>query len=729
METLPSAIRDCYSKLCQALREEYSLSTDQVSATPCVFAIMQEKLEPLSNSIQATQNIKAPPNVSELSLLGACDDSQQLVTDDAEIARPPTELHHKDKPFEWREPEEQPSQLMEEKLSSAPCLVHPDKDREFNLEASSPPQCPSAALTQNHDTDKQVITYASRPLSSVEIKFSDCEKALLPTVCAVEHFHSSTLGQKVIMETCHQPVTVLNSQSLREGRMPNSRIASQKMALQGYDIEVRYAQNHKMALGLDLAECQHRNREEQPSFSPLPAITPSLPSNHGCHDENLCQNRPKSFVDGWSFHHASQLQTGVGMVCVDRSIHQPNHHQSGPKTSQYAEVAAVLIAPQQAARVAIVQLAICSDSSYARYSLVSHFPMWKANGMKNARNQVVKHSELLLACDRLVVDRSMTIYLGKVKGHSQSSGPDKDGNDEANRLAKLGAEQGTPWEFQTDWLPAPQKRDVNAITRRQATEQRENPQTSGQTLHLGQKPGDADLVTMQEQNPAIQTIRQVVANLPSQGTSPVTPDETKEVQALHQTSPHLRSEKGLLVHSHNGQEPTRWVVSINHKGVMLGHTHNSPVDGHHDYRANLQTLQQATCWPPMTSDTKPNVQGCLTSRQSQPTQPLNQAPPQGRGVAFQWSNLQVNWTGPVPKSSRGSRYLLKVTCTFTKCMECLPAPKATAVTTALFKHESQCSSYMVNPSSLVALRLLLSGWVITASVAHMMYKVYPEAAG
>ncbi|XP_051560268.1 transmembrane protein 41A-B-like [Myxocyprinus asiaticus] len=47
----------------------------------------------------------------------------------------------------------------------------------------------------------------------------------------------------------------------------------------------------------------------------------------------------------------------------------------------------------------------------------------------------------------------MTVYWKKVKGHSQTSSPDKDGNDEADRLAKLGVEQGMALEFRDEWLP------------------------------------------------------------------------------------------------------------------------------------------------------------------------------------------------------------------------------------------------------------------------------------
>ncbi|MEQ2160474.1 hypothetical protein GOODEAATRI_034172 [Goodea atripinnis] len=116
--------------------------------------------------------------------------------------------------------------------------------------------------------------------------------------------------------------------------------------------------------------------------------------------------------------------------------------------------------------------------------------------MKNARNKEVKHSELFLACDHLTTEQGMVVYWKKVKGHSRTLGPDKDGNDEADRLARLGAESGTPWSFQKEQLPPSHTHVICAVTRRQTKERRENPQSSRETLHLGRKPSDTDLATM-----------------------------------------------------------------------------------------------------------------------------------------------------------------------------------------------------------------------------------------
>lgn len=45
METLPAGTRGCYIALTRALREEYSLFTDQASATLGAFAIVQRRHE------------------------------------------------------------------------------------------------------------------------------------------------------------------------------------------------------------------------------------------------------------------------------------------------------------------------------------------------------------------------------------------------------------------------------------------------------------------------------------------------------------------------------------------------------------------------------------------------------------------------------------------------------------------------------------------------------------
>ncbi|XP_064414979.1 uncharacterized protein LOC106705717 [Latimeria chalumnae] len=59
--------------------------------------------------------------------------------------------------------------------------------------------------------------------------------------------------------------------------------------------------------------------------------------------------------------------------------------------------------------------------------------------MKNAQGHDIKHADLILAIEQLVTVHDMTVYWKGVKGHSKVKGPDKEGNDLADKLAKEGA--------------------------------------------------------------------------------------------------------------------------------------------------------------------------------------------------------------------------------------------------------------------------------------------------
>uniref|UniRef100_H3B6Z0 Gypsy retrotransposon integrase-like protein 1 n=1 Tax=Latimeria chalumnae TaxID=7897 RepID=H3B6Z0_LATCH len=110
------------------------------------------------------------------------------------------------------------------------------------------------------------------------------------------------------------------------------------------------------------------------------------------------------------------------------------------------------------------------------------------------------------------------------------------------------------------------------------------------------------------------------------------------------------------------------------------------------YRATYETLKQVAYWPNMYQDVQDYTKGCLVCCRFQSSSPKHRAPLQTKGITMPWSDLQIDWIGPVTRSSRGNKYLLTVTCLFTKWIECLPAPNDTAETTAmlLINHVFSC---------------------------------------
>ncbi|XP_067222983.1 ribonuclease H1-like [Chanodichthys erythropterus] len=108
---------------------------------------------------------------------------------------------------------------------------------------------------------------------------------------------------------------------------------------------------------------------------------------------------PTAYDDGCSYNQQGNLKSGAGVVWLNNDPYPPQQFKLGPHSSQYAEIAAILIPLQLAASHNIKELLICTDSNYVRLSFTCHLAGWKQNGFKTANNKPVKHQELFQACD------------------------------------------------------------------------------------------------------------------------------------------------------------------------------------------------------------------------------------------------------------------------------------------------------------------------------------------
>ncbi|KAL1277259.1 hypothetical protein QQF64_023932 [Cirrhinus molitorella] len=570
------------------------------------FLIGREGIEPQSSRTQAIQNIKTPTNISELrSFLGVCNYSRQFIESYSDIARPLTSLLKKDEPFIWTEAQDKAMSELKQRLCSAPCLAYPDPGKKFYLEAGFSNHCLSAGLYQLHDRDKQVVAYASKTLLSPECKYSDCKKALLCTVWAIQRFSNYIGAKKVIIETCHQPVTFLNSQQFRDGVVTNACIATWLMTLQGWDVEARYAQNHKSALGNGLAACQNCTSDTVYVAEEPKQVSPPQLTNHRYFDENVCEGMPTAYVDGCSYNHQRNLKAGAGVVWLNDNPCPPQQFNLGPHSSQYAEIAAVLIALQLAASHNIKELLICTDSNYARLSFTCHLSGWKQNRFKAANNKPVKHQDLFQACDAIVTENDIIVYWKKVRGHSRQPGQDKDLNDQIDALAKAGALHGDTWTFRTP----PPNPSVMAITRRQQNVSIHNPTTSH--TDLSPQFSSDDLLTFQTADPILHNIASHLSDPSSHPISPSDLAASSELRTLHSIKHMLHLRDGVLTCVSEPLTTPRLVIPQSQRGVMLGHAHDAPYAGHHGAKATYDTLKQVAYWPGMQQDVTEYVKGCL----------------------------------------------------------------------------------------------------------------------
>ncbi len=95
-----------------------------------------------------------------------------------------------------------------------------------------------------------------------------------------------------------------------------------------------------------------------------------------------------AYVDGCSYNRNGNLKAGAGVVWLNNDPCPPRQLKLGHQSSQYLEVAAILITLQLAASHNIKELLICTDSNYARLSficLLTAVTGWKNHTTRRAQ--------------------------------------------------------------------------------------------------------------------------------------------------------------------------------------------------------------------------------------------------------------------------------------------------------------------------------------------------------
>ncbi len=239
---------------------------------------------------------------------------------------------------------------LKQRLCSAPCLAYPDPKKEFYLDAGFSNHCLSAGLYQLHDKDKRVVAYASKnAASSPECKYSNCEKALLCTVWAIQRF-SNYIGAQRSHHRDLSSAGHLPKQSTHQRWHGDQRTHSYLlMTFQGRELRGKICPKLQILTWKRLAVCQNCSTDTlhtpaEPKEPPQPQLT-----NHRYFEENVCEGMPTAYVNGCSYNHKGTLQAGAGVVWLNNDPCPPQQFNLGPRSSQYAEIAAILITLQMAA--------------------------------------------------------------------------------------------------------------------------------------------------------------------------------------------------------------------------------------------------------------------------------------------------------------------------------------------------------------------------------------------
>ncbi|XP_052736574.1 uncharacterized protein LOC128197812 [Vigna angularis] len=184
--------------------------------------------------VEVIEKLPPPTNVKGIrSFLGHAGFYRRFIQDFSKIAKPLSNLLVKDTPFELNEECLKAFEALKAKLISAPVIISPDWNKDFELMCDASDYAIGAVLGQRRDKVFHTIYYASKVLNGAQLNYATTEKEFLAIVYALEKFRPYLIGSKVIIYTDHAAIKYLLTK-------PDSkpRLIRWVLLLQEFDVHI-----------------------------------------------------------------------------------------------------------------------------------------------------------------------------------------------------------------------------------------------------------------------------------------------------------------------------------------------------------------------------------------------------------------------------------------------------------------------------------------------------------
>ncbi|CAI7741297.1 unnamed protein product [Closterium sp. NIES-54] len=163
--------------------------------------------------IEAVRTWKTPENVKELQqFLGFANYYNRFVPQYAKIATPLTNLLKKNTPFKWEDVHKQAMEQLKTALTSAPVVILPYPEKDYEIEADASDQAVGAVLMQDQGKGLQPIAYLSKKLHGAELNYPIHDKEALAIITAVKTWGRYLEGRKTTVYTDHCSLKYLKTQ-------------------------------------------------------------------------------------------------------------------------------------------------------------------------------------------------------------------------------------------------------------------------------------------------------------------------------------------------------------------------------------------------------------------------------------------------------------------------------------------------------------------------------------
>ena len=143
-------------------------------------------------------------------------------------------LLEKDEKFDFDESCRSTFEEIKSRLVSAPIMLTPDWNNEFEIMCDASDYAMGAVLGQINDKIFKAIYYASKTFNEAQENYSTTEKEMLAMVFCCEKFRPYILGSYVVIHTDHVAIKYLMAK-----KVSRPRLIIWVLLLQEFDLEIK----------------------------------------------------------------------------------------------------------------------------------------------------------------------------------------------------------------------------------------------------------------------------------------------------------------------------------------------------------------------------------------------------------------------------------------------------------------------------------------------------------
>ena len=189
--------------------------------------------------LKAVAEMKPPTTKKQLrQVLGLFSYYRAYVDRFSEHAKPLTDLTGGRKPtiLRWGDTEQRAFETLRRLICEAPVCAVPVPGRPFNLYTDASAVMVGCQLTQYDDSGvEHPVAFVSHKLTATQCAWSVIEREAYAVVWALSRFRNIIFGAQISVFTDHNPLKYLN-----ESMPKSAKLTSWSLALQEYDLELKY---------------------------------------------------------------------------------------------------------------------------------------------------------------------------------------------------------------------------------------------------------------------------------------------------------------------------------------------------------------------------------------------------------------------------------------------------------------------------------------------------------